>query len=298
MGLLYSGPRGGKSLMTRVSVVIPCYNSGNTIEQTINSTLAQTWPDVEIVVIDDGSSDPLTIDVLNRQTHVTLIRQANAGLPAARNAGMAAASGDFLLPLDADDWLEPSAVQSMMESLHRNPDAAFAYSHLQLEGEARGVLVKSFNFFEQLFFNQMPYCLLMPASLWRDVGGYEEGMRRGYEDWEFNIRIGLRGYWGVVVPQPLFHYRVSSSGMLISQSNQLHGALWDEIQRKHPDAYRLISLFRRWREWRRKPSTYPLWAYFPWLIFHRIASPKMFSWVFNKLRARSHSRRVTAAAPD
>lgn len=277
-----------------VSVVIPCYNSGATIGQTVASVQTQTWPRVEIVVVDDGSTDPATIAVLDALTGIRLVRQQNAGLPAARNAGFAAATGDFFLPLDADDWLEADAIEELLSALKENPGAAFAYSHLKLEGEASGLLVKSYNFFEQLFLNQMPYCLLLPRSVVNAVGGYDESMRKGYEDWEFNIRLGARGFFGHVVPRPLFHYRVSSGGMLISQSNRLHGALWGQIQQKHSDLYRMNRLISLWRDWSSRPSTYPLSVYFAWIAVHRFLPETWFSALFRWLRRHSHSRRVTS----
>jgi len=277
----------------RVSVVIPCYNSGATIGQTVASVQAQTWSQVEIVVVDDGSTDLATITILDSLVGIQLVRQKNAGLPAARNAGFAAASGDFFLPLDADDWLEPDAIEKLLSGLKSDLGVAFAYSHLQLEGEAYGVLAKSYNFFEQLFFNQMPYCLLLPRRVVEAVGGFDETMKKGYEDWEFNIRLGARGYFGHVVPYPLFHYRVSISGMLISQSNRLHGELWGQIQLKHYGLYRVSQLISLWSEWRLRSSTYPLVFYFAWLTAFRVLPGPWFDAMFRFLRKHSHSRRIT-----
>ncbi len=279
--------------MQRVSVVIPCFNSGATIRKTVDSVQAQTWRDTEIVVVDDGSTDAATIAVLDSLTGVRLVRQGNAGLPAARNAGFKVATGEYVLPLDADDWLEPEAIAHLVSALQEAPDASFAYSHLWLQGEAKGVLAKSYNYFEQLFLNQMPYSILMRRSLWQDIGGYDETMRRGYEDWEFNIRLGVHGHYGVVVPRPLFHYRVASTGMLLARSNQLHGELWSEIQNKNKATYRLPHLLRLWQVWRLKPSTYPLWLYFIWLSIYRLLPGKMFALLFRTLRKHSHSRRVS-----
>ena len=277
----------------RVTVVIPCLNSGTTIGKTVASVQAQTWRQVEIIVVDDGSTDPATIAVLDALTGIRLVRQQNAGLPAARNAGFLAATGDYFLPLDADDWLEPDAIEALLSALKEDPGASFAYSHLQLEGEACGVLAKSYNLFEQLFLNQMPYSLLLPRRVVDAVGGYDESMRLGYEDWEFNIRLGARGFFGHVVPRPLFHYRVSSGGMLISQSNRLHGPLWGQIQQKHAGLYRMSRLVSLWREWRTRPATYPLGLYFVWITVYRLFPTPWFAAVFRWLRKRSHSRRVT-----
>jgi glycosyltransferase involved in cell wall biosynthesis len=276
-----------------VSVVIPCYNSGMTILKTVASVHSQTWLNIEIVVVDDGSTDLETIDVLKALQGVRLIRQENTGLPAARNSGFRAAAGAYLLPLDADDWLEPDAIEKLMAGLQGDRAASFAYSYLQLEGEARGVLAKHYNFFEQLFLNQMPYCMLLTRTLWESVGGYDELMRRGYEDWEFNIRIGATGHVGHVVQRPLFHYRVTSGGMLLSKSSHLHGELWEGIQDKHKVIYSVPRLIALWREWRLRPSTYPLLFYFAWFAVHRLLPSETFSTLFRWLRQWSHSRRVT-----
>lgn len=274
-----------------VSVVIPCFNSGATIKQTISSVKAQNYENVEIIVIDDGSTDLATIDILDSLSDVILIRQINLGLPRARNVGFAAATGDYILPLDADDWLEPGALSDLVAALEKNPNAAFAFSHIQLEGESKGILKKYYNFFEQLFLNQMPYCLLLRRSVWDELGGYDEKMLRGYEDWEFNIRLGACGYYGVVVPLPLFHYRVMSTGMLLSRSNKLHGELWREIRLKHSSLYGFTSLLKLWLKWRNRTSTYPLIGYFFWLGLEYLFPPKVFSWVFRMLRKFSHSQR-------
>ena len=279
--------------MQRVSVIIPCFNSGATIRKTVESVQAQTWWDMEIVVVDDGSTDIMTIAVLDSLSGVRLLRQENAGLPASRNIGIAAATGEYVLPLDADDWLEPDTIAKLVRALEETQEASFAYSHFQLEGNVIGVMEKSYNFFEQLFLNQMPYSILMRKLLWQDIGGYDETMRRGYEDWEFNIRLGASGHFGVVVPSPLFHYRVARTGMLLSFSNQLHGELWSDIQHKNKAAYSLPNLLKLWQEWRLKPSTYPLLFYFIWLFIHRIAPGKTFAFLFRTLRKNSHSQRVT-----
>ena len=278
-----------------VSVVIPCYNTHAHLADTIDSLRRQTFRDLEIVVVDDGSTDPATLACLERLgPDVRVHRQANRGLPGARNAGFAAARGAYVLPLDADDWLEPDAIDRMLDALRERSDASFAFAHLRLEGERRGVLVKHYNAFEQLFLNQLPYCLLMRRSLWERSGGYDETMRRGYEDWEFNIRLGLMGCAGVEVPAALFHYRVSAQGMLLSISNRIHGDLWAEIRGRHQEAYGAAALFRAWRIWRRSPSTYPLWLYFFWLTAARLLPRQTFATVIRLLSQFAHGARTSA----
>ncbi|MFZ0693430.1 MAG: glycosyltransferase family A protein, partial [Alphaproteobacteria bacterium] len=218
-----------------VSVILPCYNAHRYLTRALDSVRAQTFRDFEIIVIDDGSTDPGTVAYLNQlPSDIRLVRQENRGLPGARNTGFHEARGKYVLPLDCDDWLEPTFIEKTLVALEAAPERAFAFAQMVLEGDAVGQLVKHYNFFEQLFLNQLPYCLLVRKSAWAAVGGYDESMREGYEDWELNIRMGGHGWFGAAVPEPLFHYHVSRSGMLLSMSSGLHGRLWTTIQRRNP----------------------------------------------------------------
>jgi len=280
-----------------ISVVLPCYNAHRYLGQTLDSLRGQTFQDFEVIIVDDGSTDPETTAFLSSVGDgVRLIHQENRGLSGARNSGFRAARGEFVMPLDCDDWLDPSALEKLHEVLRASPAPAFAFAQLTMEGEGCGVLVKKYNFFEQLFLNQLPYCILLRRSDWEEVGGYDEAMRQGYEDWEFNIRLGRAGLLGIGVAEPLFHYRVSQSGMLLSVSGRAHADLWQGIRRKHAQLYRLENLFNLWLTWRKSSSTYPLWAYFPWLAVAVLMPNWLFSRLFARLRRFSHGRRVTVAA--
>lgn len=275
-----------------VSIIVPCYNSGKTIKQTICSIQLQTWRNIEIIVVDDGSSDKDTIETLDALEGVHLVRQKNSGLPAARNKGFAIATGEYFLPLDADDWLEYDAIEKLILGLKKDVNANFAYSFIQLEGEARGIMKKSYNFFEQLFLNQIPYCILIPKAVWVSAGGYDESMQKGYEDWEFNIRLGALGYIGHVVEEPLFHYRVTSNGMLVSKSNRIHCLLWKKIQKKHFKIYQFLYLINLWKVWKKRASKNPLPLYFVWFIFCRFTPLPLSSILFRWFRGYSYFRRV------
>jgi glycosyltransferase involved in cell wall biosynthesis len=281
-----------------ISVILPCFNAVEFLPCALHSLHAQTFRDFEIIIVDDGSSDPATIAYLDAlPDDIRLLRQKNRGLPGARNAGIEAAQGRYVVPLDCDDWLAPEFLDKTLAALLANPEAGFAFAHLALEGEASGALAKNYNFFEQLFVNQLPYCIMFRRDLWAAAGGYDETMRQGYEDWEFNIRLGGGGHYGVVVAAPLFHYRVSAKGMLKSISSARHGQLWHDIQRRNAACYRLPALFGCWRRWRRSPSTYPLVFYFGLLALHKLLSRSWFNAVFRRiLDTVSHARRATRQA--
>ena len=107
-----------------VSVIIPCYKQAGFLRDAIESVLAQTYPYIEVIVIDDGSPDD-TSDVASRYPRVRCIRQENQGLSAARNIGIRESEGEFLVFLDADDRLTPKALESGVQHLRQCPGAAF-----------------------------------------------------------------------------------------------------------------------------------------------------------------------------
>ena len=279
-----------------VSVVIPCYNTHQYLTQTLDSVRQQTYAPIEIILVDDGSTDQETLSFLaGLSSDVRVIRQDNKGLPAARNTGIAAANGEFILPLDADDWLDETAINEMHRAMLSGDNVVAAYCDMQMHGNLTGVLKKNYNFFEQLFFNQLPYCLLFRRRDWVEVGGYDEAMRKGYEDWDFNIRLSQ---FGLIhrVERPLFNYRILSTGMLVSVSNKNHCNLWRNMRSKHRKLYSLVNLIGLWRKWRVKSSTYPLILYFPWLFANMTLPLSWTNFAFRTLRMKSQSRRVGLSA--
>ncbi len=116
------------------TVVIPCHNQGRFLADAIESALRQTWRAVEVVVVDDGSSDD-TSSVIRRYPAVRHIAQSNRGAALARNAGLAASRGEFVVFLDADDRLLPHAIQTGIEWLERHPGCAYVTGHVTLIGE-------------------------------------------------------------------------------------------------------------------------------------------------------------------
>ena len=279
-----------------VTVILPCYNAHQHLDKALASVLEQTYNRIEIIIVNDGSTNSETLDYLNSlDSSINVVYQQNKGLPAARNRGFNEAKGLFVLPLDCDDWLEPNAIAQLLEAVEVAGESVFAFPQMILEDQAAGITTKHYNLFEQLFLNQLPYCLLLPKVAWEKIGGYDESMRQGYEDWEFNIRLSTNGWRAVTVPEPLFHYRVTGSGMLLSTSGRQHCELWKTIRKKHPETYRWRKLKDTWLEWRKNPSSYPLWFYFIWLIANSIMPAVWCSKFFSWARRYSNSRRVTRA---
>lgn len=232
--------------MPAVSIIVPCYNGGRFLPGLLAALEALEFRDFETIIVDDGSTDPATIAFLDAAPGwVKVVRQANKGLPGARNTGFSHASADLVLPLDSDDTIAPDYLTKAL-AIYADADVrlGFVFSDMLLNGAMEGVLVRRANLFDQLFLNQLPCCMLIRKAAWAEVGGYDEAMRAGYEDWEFNIRLMKAGWCGQRMPEPLFNYRVAPDGMLMSTSARKHGRIWRSIRQKHAELYALPALRR------------------------------------------------------
>ena len=113
-----------------ISVIIPVYNTGSILQETINSVLEQSFRNLELIIIDDGSTDAITEAVIDRQTdeRIKVIRQANGGVASARNRGMGVAKGKYIAFLDHDDLFLPEKLQKICDIFEQNKDAVLVYS--------------------------------------------------------------------------------------------------------------------------------------------------------------------------
>ncbi len=282
--------------MPRVSVFLPCFNAAQYLPRALASLDAQTYRDFEVLVVDDGSSEPETLRYLEQElpSAVRLVRQENRGLAGARNTGFREARGELVVPLDCDDALAPQFLERTIKTLDATPTASFAFSHIELVGEQCGVLVKHFNAFEQLFLNQLPYCMLQRKRMWTALGGYDESMLNGYEDWEYNIRAIDAGYTGVEVPESLFVYTVSADGMLQRKSRRRHAHLWRDIQQRNPELFRWSRLREMYRAWQDRPSTRPLFLYWAVFVAHRVIPAGLFNALFRSMSFLSSSAQASS----
>ena len=193
-----------------VSVIIPCYNQGNYLMDAIMSVFEQSHDSFEIIVVDDGSTDPQTTSLLDSLAlpATTVIRQPNVGLPGARNAGIRAASGEFIVALDADDELKSTYLSELLSALRSNSQAGFAHCWAELYGDVEYVwATRPFNLAWMLVENSVVGCTMIRAEALDAVGLYDETMTSGNEDWELWIRLAKSGWESEQVRKPLFRYR-------------------------------------------------------------------------------------------
>jgi len=236
----------------RTTVVIACFDQGSTVEDAIMSVFEQTDPSFEIVVVDDGSGDPETVAIIEelRWPRTRVVRQPNRGLPAARNAGIAIARGRFVVPLDADDMLEPRYLATLAAALDADHAAAYAHCDGRYFGDLDAYwITRPFNPYMELLSNSVLGCVVLRKEAWEAVGGYDETMRGGNEDWDLWLRLLEAGWGQTKVHEPLFRYRRSGASMSIDTLARFEQARVELVGR-HRTLYRSArDLKRAWYPW-------------------------------------------------
>jgi glycosyltransferase involved in cell wall biosynthesis len=223
-----------------ISVVIPCYNDGRYLPETIQRLKQQTFTDYEIIICNDGSTDELTLKVLDdlSKTGITVLHKANGRMSSARNHGVKHATGKYIAALDADDYFHPSFFQKAVDIMEANQNTATVTSYIQLFGEFSAVAKpRAGTPYNHMFKSEIPAVAMVRKSCFEEVGGYDESMGNGYEDWEFYIRIAQKGWNIHVIPEKLLFYRQTKKSTLQNFTHTNKKAIVDYIVDKHKDWY-------------------------------------------------------------
>ena len=201
-----------------VSVIIPCYNHGSYIHEAIDSVLEQTYDNIEIIVVNDGSNDQRTNEILLSidKPKTRVFHKENGGPSSARNFGIGKSAGEFILTLDSDDKFAPTFLEKAVKILKENPETGMVTSYHLRFGEHRKTEKNKLtggSVTDLLTVNNAVACLLYRYQCWVDAGGYDEDIP-GFEDWEFNINVTKQGWTIYSIPEYLFYYRdVKGSGL-------------------------------------------------------------------------------------
>ena len=213
-----------------VSIVIPCYNQGSFLGEAIDSALRQTFPAIEVIVVDDGSTDT-TAAVAGRYSSVRYLDRPQLGAAAARTAGLTASRGNFVIFLDADDRLLPHAVTTALEYLHTNPDWAFVTGHVRIvtaDGSVAGVPRQEHDGGGYLELLRANYIWTPGAVTYRrevfDAVGTFDSAAGGSADYDLNLRIAQRYAFGCH-HQVILDYRRHGSNMSADPARMLRSAV-------------------------------------------------------------------------
>ncbi len=211
-----------------VSVLIPTYNAEKYLAETIQSVLSQTSPLLEVLVVDDGSSDRSADLASSYGSPVRCIRRPHMGLPATRNAAMAAACGEYLLHLDADDLLTANSIEMRMHALAADPsyDGVVGRFSCFLSPELDDEQCAQFKLPAGPQKGHMVGASIIRAETFARLGGLDEGLKSG-ADLDWSIRAKESCIRLLSIPDVVYHRRIHGSNMSLTMkqtavSNQIH----------------------------------------------------------------------------
>lgn len=233
--------------MPKVSVVIPCYNQGNYVDEAVESVLNQSYRDFEIVIVNDGSSDSVTEQVLANYDlpEIRVIHTQNQGLASARNSGIREAMGEYILPLDADDKIGREYLEKSVSILDACQDIGIVYCEAAYFGFDNALWPLPECTTEKMLTANLVFCTaLFRKSEWEKAGGYNINMVYGWEDWDFWLSLIALGKKIYRIPQVLFYYRVNEVTMVRQMTPEKQFFMKLHAWVNHRNLYRLSGEIR------------------------------------------------------
>lgn len=222
-----------------VSIVIPIFNSEKYLDQCLKSALSQSYPNVEIVCINDGSTDKshtIISKYAKKHTNVVEIGQTNSGIISARNNGIAAASGKYILTLDSDDIITKDCVEKLYQALTSSSSYSVASPSVEFFGSRKG-------FYElpeptaknMAIQNCIVNCALFEKKYWEKYGGYDSRFKDGIEDYDFWWNFLQDGKKIVRLTEVLFYYRIKNKSESRNLNTIRHHAKLEKLMlKKYP----------------------------------------------------------------
>jgi glycosyltransferase involved in cell wall biosynthesis len=231
------------SLNPLVSVIIPCFNHGLYIDECLNSVYRQSYNNIEVIIINDGSTDKFTVDKLEsiNDCSIKIINSENRGLSNARNLGINKSNGKYILPLDADDYISVEYISKAVSILEEDEKIILVYGKAEYFGEKIGLWdLKPFSFQEMLLYNQIYASAIFRKSDYLDTGGYDTNLNKGWEDWDFWLSMLTLHSNVYFINEVCFYYRVKSDSMIVRMSKEDMINARAYIYRKHYQLYNLL----------------------------------------------------------
>lgn len=229
----------------KISVIVPCYNSAPYIAETLDSLLAQTFRNWECIIVDDGSSDnpeAVVSPYLKSDARFRFYRQENSGPAAARNNALSHSCGEYVLPLDSDDKIHPRYMEKAMDYFGKHPQTRLVYCKARYFGASD----------EKWWLPEYSYdrfiarnCIFVSSFFRREdalkAGGFDESFRKGFEDWDFFLRLLSREDKVYRMDEELFYYRQHKTTSVNTRAAMIEGELMEAIAHKYPEIYRHVT---------------------------------------------------------
>ena len=228
-----------------VSIIVPCYNQAHFLKESLQSVLDQSYAHWECIIVNDGSPDDTAIVAkqwCERNFLFQYVEQSNGGLSSARNAGIRVAKGEFILPLDADDILDVDYLMKTVPELEQNRKLGIVSCYTRF---FKNTIADSFHELKPQgdrtiylhYVNQLVATSLYRKECWSAVGGYDETMKKGFEDWEFWLNVTKRSWDFKIIPEFLFYYRKAQQSMLMQTIESHAEDVKQYIFTKHKELY-------------------------------------------------------------
>lgn len=226
------------------SIIIPCYKQAQYLSECLDSVLAQTYGNWECIIVDDGSPDntrEIAMPYCEKDNRFKYLLQENRGVSAARNYGIQQSHGQYILPLDADDYISADYLKFAYEHFADNPTTKLIYSWYGLTGSQTGIIKDNHYDYSTFIYENQIFCSCIFSRSSYDLisGGYDENMKHGYEDWEFLLSLLKENDKVYQIPQVCFFYRIKESSRntdFLQNNTQLIESL-EYIYQKHSDLY-------------------------------------------------------------
>lgn len=228
-----------------LSIVIPYYNTGKYIEETVINIFETEYKEKEVIIINDGSDEKESIEILNviqEKYPVKIIHQRNTGLPGARNTGIKEAKGEFIAYLDADDKINPSFYSRAIELLKQYPKISFVSSWVKYFDASTGTWPSHIPEAPFLLLHNMINAGFVSRRVdYFNFGINDDAFEYGMEDYDCNVSMLENGCRGIVIPEPLYYYRIHAASMArqFNVTNQLYS--YKLLSKKHKNIYSKFS---------------------------------------------------------
>nr|WP_319999850.1 glycosyltransferase family A protein [uncultured Draconibacterium sp.] len=223
-----------------ISIIIPCFNEGRFINECLNSIHQQSYPNYEIIVVNDGSTDTFTNKVIHAINHprIKVIETQNQGVSAARNTAIKNSSGKYILPLDADDKIGTNFIEQSIQVLESNKTIKVVSCTVALFGKKRGIIDYGKFSFEKLLAKN----LLVVSSIFRRTDfdktkGFNPNMKEGFEDWDFWISLLKTGGKVHKLTTVGFYYRIKTKSRNSTLTTSSFKKLRRQIYENHKESY-------------------------------------------------------------
>lgn len=227
--------------MPLVSVVIPCYNHEKFLKSTVESVFSSSYPNLEVIIVDDGSTDrslQVAMELKSRFDEIYVISQENSGPSVARNNGIERAKGRYILPLDADDLISTNYIEEAVRILESNPNVKVVYAEAEKFGAVnKKWKLKSFSHYKLALDNMIYVSALYRKEEWLRVGGYSDSKVLCREDWEFWIKVLKDGGEVEKLPFTGFYYRILPNSRRKSMTRKQKREEIELLNKKHKDFF-------------------------------------------------------------